>query len=109
PQRIYLQVASNNPNDHMSSVQMLAVAVPLEESPGKRGAVVMYQAIEDFDDTVNEVRFLIFVVGVIAFVATTVFAFFLSSRITIPLRQMKETAHRIAEGDFHAEVPIKTA
>ena len=80
----------------------------MEVAPGKQGAVVMYQAIEDFDDTVNEVRFLIFVVGVIAFVSTTVFAFFLSSRITIPLRQMKETAHRIAEGDFHAEVPIKT-
>ncbi|MGZ0053166.1 ATP-binding protein [Brevibacillus gelatini] len=108
PQRIYLPVASNNSNDHMNSVQMLAVAVPLEVTPGNPGAVVMYQAIEDFDDTVNEVRFLIFIVGVIAFVSTTVFAFFLSSRITIPLRQMKETAHRIAEGDFHAEVPIKT-
>jgi two-component system, OmpR family, sensor histidine kinase ResE len=54
------------------------------------------------------VRKLIFVVGVIGFILTTVFAFFLSSRITFPLRQMKETAHRIAEGDFHAEIPIRT-
>ncbi|KMZ41257.1 HAMP domain-containing protein [Brevibacillus sp. HB1.3] len=88
--------------------ELLAVAVPLEMAAGKTGAVVMYQAIEDFDDTVREVRFLIFVVGVIGFVSTTVFAFFLSSRIATPLRQMKETAHRIAEGDFHAEIPIRT-
>ncbi|TKI55870.1 cell wall metabolism sensor histidine kinase WalK [Brevibacillus antibioticus] len=104
---IYIDVnksADRTSNKH----ELLAVAVPLEMAAGKTGAVVMYQAIEDFDDTVSEVRFLIFVVGVIGFVSTTVFAFFLSSRIAIPLRQMKETAHRIAEGDFHAEIPIRT-
>nr|WP_207145754.1 ATP-binding protein [Brevibacillus brevis] len=104
---IYIEVnksADRTNNKH----ELLAVAVPLEMAAGKTGAVVMYQAIEDFDDTVREVRFLIFVVGVIGFVSTTVFAFFLSSRIATPLRQMKETAHRIAEGDFHAEIPIRT-
>ncbi|MFI8712907.1 ATP-binding protein [Brevibacillus brevis] len=104
---IYIDVnksADRTNNKH----ELLAVAVPLEMAAGKTGAVVMYQAIEDFDDTVREVRFLIFVVGVIGFVSTTVFAFFLSSRIATPLRQMKETAHRIAEGDFHAEIPIRT-
>ncbi len=108
PERLYLPVGTGDPKNPNTSVQIIAVAVPMEYSAGKHGSVVMYQAIEDFDDTVNEVRFLIFVVGVIAFVSTTVFAFFLSSRITIPLRQMKETAHRIAEGDFHAEIPIRT-
>jgi two-component system sensor histidine kinase ResE len=88
--------------------QVLAVAAPLELTGGQRGAIILYQAIEGFDDTVTEVRKLIFVVGVIGFVSTTVFAFFLSSRITFPLRQMKETAQRIAEGDFHAEIPIRT-
>ncbi|QDS34544.1 ATP-binding protein [Brevibacillus brevis] len=107
PKTIYINV--ENSTDHTNNKhEMLAVAVPLEIAAGKTGAVVMYQAIEDFDDTVSEVRFLIFVVGVIGFVSTTVFAFFLSSRLTIPLRQMKETAHRIAEGDFHAEIPIRT-
>ncbi|MEK4340562.1 ATP-binding protein [Brevibacillus sp. FSL L8-0710] len=105
PERI---IFSHNPADRNGAVQLLAVAVPIELSKDKQGALVMYQAIEDFDDTVKEVRKLIFVVGVIGFISTTVFAFFLSSRITFPLRQMKETAHRIAEGDFHAEIPIRT-
>ncbi|RNB89031.1 HAMP domain-containing protein [Brevibacillus nitrificans] len=109
PKRIYLQVGANDQKNPNASLQLIAVAVPMEYTAGKHGSVVMYQAMEDFDDTVNEVRFLIFVVGVLAFVSTTVFAFFLSSRVTIPLRQMKETAHRIAEGDFHAEIPVRTA
>ncbi|WP_407653446.1 ATP-binding protein [Brevibacillus ruminantium] len=105
PERIHF---SHNPGDRNGTIQLLAIAVPIELTPGKNGAIVMYQAIEDFDDTVKEVRKLIFVVGVVGFISTTVFAFFLSSRITYPLRQMKETAHRIAEGDFHAEIPIRT-
>lgn len=89
-------------------VQVLAVAVPHPLSSGKMGAVIMYQASEDYDGTVAEVRKLIYVVGVIGFVLTTVFAFFLSSRIAYPLRKMKETAQRIAEGDIHAAIPIRT-
>ncbi|WP_139489225.1 ATP-binding protein [Brevibacillus dissolubilis] len=88
--------------------QILAVAVPLEAAGGKPGALIMYKAVEDFNGTILEIRQLIFVVGVIAFILTTVFAFFLSSRITFPLRQMRQTAHRIAEGDFHAEISIRS-
>jgi len=111
PERFSLSLSEpdrNNPAARNGTLPILAVAVPLEISSGHKGAVVLYQTIEDFDDTLTEVRLLIFVVGVIAFTATTFFAFFLSSRITSPLRQMKETAHRIAEGDFHAEIPIRT-
>ncbi|MFM1652764.1 ATP-binding protein [Brevibacillus sp. B_LB10_24] len=86
-------------------VQIIAVAVPI---PAHSGAVILYQAIEDVNGTVGEMRKLIYIVGVIGFTMTTVFAFFLSSRIAFPLRQMKATAHRIAEGDYHAEIPIRT-
>lgn len=104
PERINL---SEN-GEGRERVQVLAVAVPHPLPNGKNGAVIMYQAIEDYNGTVAEVRKLIFVVGVIGFIMTTVFAFFLSSRITYPLRQMKQTAHRIAEGDIHAAIPIRT-
>jgi two-component system sensor histidine kinase ResE len=97
-----------NLNDPDGRQQILAVAVPLTSGDGERGALIMYQPIEDYDSTVAEVRKLIFVVGVIGFISTTVFAFFLSSRITYPLRVMKQTAQRIAEGEFHAEIPIRT-
>lgn len=105
PERINF---SSNEATGKDRVQVLAVAVPHPLPNGKNGAVIMYQAIEDYDGTVAEVRKLIYVVGVIGFILTTVFAFFLSSRITYPLRKMKETAHRIAEGDIHAEIPTRT-
>ncbi|UFJ42831.1 HAMP domain-containing protein [Brevibacillus humidisoli] len=106
PTRMIFHSESSNGNDR---TQILAVTVPLVIGAGQTGAIVMYQALEDFNGTVAEVRKLIFVVGVLGFISTTVFAFFLSSRITFPLRQMKQTAHRIAEGDFHAEIPIRTS
>jgi len=105
PERIIFPGGTDDPDGRL---QILAVAVPLQIQ-GAPAAVIMYQAVEDFDSTVAEVRKLIFVVGVIGFVSTTVFAFFLSSRITYPLRRMKMTAQRIAEGDFHAEIPIRTS
>jgi len=105
PQRI---IFTDERDEHGNQVQVLAVAVPFQLSKSENGAVVMYQKIEEFDGTVDEIRKLVFAVGVFGFILTTVFAFFLSSRITSPLRQMKQTAQRIAEGDFHAEIPIRT-
>lgn len=104
PTRIILSSETANLSDR---TQILAVAAPLKLG-NETGAVIMFQPIEDFNGTVAEVRKLIFVVGVIGFILTTVFAFFLSSRITSPLREMKQTAQRIAEGDFHAEVTIRS-
>ena len=94
--------------DLSDRTQILAIAAPMKLGGNEIGAVIMFQPIEDFNGTVAEVRKLIFVVGVIGFILTTVFAFFLSSRITSPLREMKQTAQRIAEGDFHAEVAIRS-
>lgn len=105
PVRIIFPSATEDLSDR---TQILAVAAPMKLGPNETGAVIMFQPIEDFNGTVAEVRKLIFVVGVIGFILTTVFAFFLSSRITSPLREMKQTAQRIAEGDFHAEVAIRS-
>nr|WP_239565153.1 ATP-binding protein [Brevibacillus fulvus] len=105
PARIIFKGDSGAPHDRQ---QFLAVAVPLTYSGDKHGAIVTYQAIEAIDESMLEIRKIIFVVGVLGFTLTTVFAFFLSSRIAYPLRKMKETAHQIAEGEFHAEIPIRT-
>lgn len=112
PEQLYLEVKNVRTGSGTrfsdTSLPILVVAAPLRTADGFQGALLLYQTIEDFDETLADVRFLIFVVGVIAFTSTTFFAFFLSSRITSPLLQMKETAHRIAEGDFHAEIPIRS-
>ncbi|WP_232696280.1 ATP-binding protein [Brevibacillus daliensis] len=88
--------------------QYLTMALPVSFGNEKQAAMILYQAVQEVNGTYLEIRQLIFVVGVIGFILTTVFAFFLSSRITSPLRQMKQTAQRIADGEFHAEIPIRT-
>lgn len=99
-----LLVFSDHPSERS---QVLALARPIPLQDGGKGAVVLYQVIQDINGT-GDVRKILYIVGVAAFLLTTVFAFFLSTRITLPLRQMKQTASRIAEGDFHAEIPIIT-
>ncbi|MFP3360908.1 HAMP domain-containing protein, partial [Planococcus sp. SIMBA_143] len=44
----------------------------------------------------------------IAIILTTIFAFFLSTRITAPLRKMREAAFEVAKGKFDTKVPILT-
>src|SRR5690606_3230303 len=44
----------------------------------------------------------------IAIVLTTIFALFLSSRVTAPLINMREAASGLAKGEFEKEVPVLT-
>ena len=44
----------------------------------------------------------------IAIILTTIFAFFLSTRINAPLVKMREAALAIARGKFDTKVPILT-
>jgi two-component system sensor histidine kinase ResE len=42
----------------------------------------------------------------IAFILTTIFAFFLSTRITEPLRKMRQASLEVAKGNFDTKIPI---
>ncbi len=42
----------------------------------------------------------------IAIILTTVFTFFLSTRITAPLRKMRQLALDVVKGDFETKVPV---
>jgi HAMP domain-containing protein len=52
-------------------------------------------------------KFILLAAGV-AIILTTIFAFFLSTRINAPLRKMKEAAFEVARGKFDTKVPILT-
>nr|WP_276561910.1 ATP-binding protein [Brevibacillus halotolerans] len=95
-------------SDSLEHTQFLAMAIPFSFDGKQKSALILYQAIQEVNGTYLEIRQLIFVVGVIGFILTTVFAFFLSSRITSPLRQIKHSAQRIAEGEFNTEIPLRS-
>jgi two-component system sensor histidine kinase ResE len=89
-------------------IELLIVGVPFVLNSTQSGAVYLYQNLDIIDETVDEFKKLILMAAGVGIVLTTVFDFFLSSRITSPLRQMKLVADQMAEGDFHSRVQIRT-
>ncbi|MBY6269976.1 ATP-binding protein [Parageobacillus thermoglucosidasius] len=87
---------------------VIIVGVPLETVNGKQGGVFIYQSLQSIEDTTRQTKKLIFLAAFIAIVLTTFFAFFLSTRITAPLRKMRQAAFEVARGKFDTKVPILT-
>ncbi|PLR76354.1 PAS domain-containing sensor histidine kinase [Bacillus sp. V3-13] len=96
-------VDEENPNMNRDS-QILIVGVPLNET----GAVFIYQSLEVMEETTRSTTKFIWLAAGVAIVLTTIFAFFLSTRITAPLRKMREAAFEVARGKFDTKVPILT-
>ncbi|MGM8211649.1 ATP-binding protein [Virgibacillus sp. W0430] len=88
-----------------NDVEIMIVADPLET---KKGIVLVYQSLDVVDQTKAETTKIIFVAAGIAIILTTVFAFFLSTRITSPLIKMREAAFDLTRGEFNTKVPILT-
>lgn len=72
------------------------------------GAVFLYQSLDVIDQTKVETTKIIYLAAGIAIILTTFFAVFLSTRITSPLRKMREAAHELTRGEFNTKVPILT-
>ena len=87
------------------NAEIMVVGVPLAD---RSGGVFMYQTLSAFEQTSNETRRLVYLSAGIAIILTTIFAFFLSSRVTAPLRKMRQAALEVAEGNFQTKVPILT-
>ncbi|WP_170007513.1 ATP-binding protein [Bacillus fonticola] len=88
--------------------QYVVIGVPFVDSQGERGAVYIYQSLEVMRETIQSTTKSIFLSAGIAIVLTTIFAFFLSTRITAPLRKMKEAVSEISKGKFDTKVPKLT-
>lgn len=88
--------------------QMLIVGVPLKTKEYEHGAVIVYQSLQVIEETTKQTTKFILLAAGIAIILTTVFAFFLSTRITAPLRKMREAAFSVARGKFDTKVPILT-
>ncbi|WP_458412636.1 ATP-binding protein [Schinkia sp. CFF1] len=88
--------------------EILIVGVPMSRVTGKHGGVFIYQSLDVVSQTSKETTKIITVSAGIAIILTTIFAFFLSSRVTAPLRIMREAAFEMAKGKFNAKVPILT-
>jgi two-component system, OmpR family, sensor histidine kinase ResE len=90
------------------NLKHVIIGVPYQKADSEYGAVFIYQSLEVIEQTTNTTTKFILLVAGVAIILTTIFAFFLSTRITAPLRKMREAAFEVARGKFDTKVPILT-
>lgn len=73
---------------------------PQGDAHSKYSGVFIYKDLKSIEDTNNAVTIIILITAIIFIAASTVFAFFLSNRITKPLRQLKTQAQKVSQGDY---------
>ncbi|WP_096201015.1 ATP-binding protein [Bacillus sp. FJAT-45350] len=88
--------------------EVMIVGVPIDNLFGDMGAVYLYQSLTAIKETTAETKRIIYFSAGVAIVLTTIFAFFLSTRITSPLRKMRQVSFEVSEGKFDTKVPILT-
>jgi len=75
---------------------------------GKSGAVFSFQPLELMDQSTKAIMKYVLIAAIIGLVLITVFAFFLLSRLTKPLRTMRDMAGAISKGEFGQKIPIRS-
>ncbi|WP_342045576.1 ATP-binding protein [Bacillus sp. OTU530] len=88
--------------DDTSNGEIMIVGVPMKNGGG---AAFVYQSLQVAQQAVAKSMDFILLSAGIAIILTTFFAFFLSTRITAPLRKMREVAFEIARGKFQMKAP----
>ncbi len=85
--------------------QFLILSYPFELRSEEQASVLMYQSLDAVHRTTKSTTNIVFLSAFIAFLLTTFFAFFLSTRITLPLRKMKQAAFELSKGNFDTQLP----
>lgn len=93
-----------NKGIHYSESKYMVVGVPLDNSTSQNGGVFLYRSLNTLEETTKTTTKFIFFVAAVAIILTTIFAFFLSTRITSPLRNLREGAFEIARGRFDNKI-----
>lgn len=90
--------------DH-EETEIMVIGLPVDRDDGM---VFLFETLDIINRTKAETTNIIFIAASIAIVLTTVFAFFLSTRITAPLIKMREAAIGLVKGEFKTKVPVLT-
>ncbi|WP_223154958.1 ATP-binding protein [Alkalibacillus aidingensis] len=88
-----------------SNQEIIIVGIPSNDG---QGAIFVYQSLNVVEQTTEQTTKIILLSASIAIILTTIFAFFLSTRITAPLIKMRKAAAELSRGEFHTTVPVLT-
>lgn len=88
--------------------EWIVVGMPVQLASGREAVLFLYQSLNVIEHTTEQTNRIIYLSAGIAIILTTIFAFFLSTRITAPLRKMRQAALEVAKGKFDTKVPMLT-
>ncbi|WP_438318368.1 ATP-binding protein [Sporosarcina sp. FA9] len=91
--------------EHDVMEKYIVLADPFISENVTSGTVFIYQSLEAIHNTTKRTTTIVFLSAFIAFILTTIFAFFLSSKITSPLREMRQAAYELSKGNFDTTLP----
>lgn len=86
--------------------EYLLVGYPSQAFNAKDSGIFIYQDTTSIDDAQNYITFIIFIVAMLLLVLSTIFAFFLSNKITKPLLHLKSAAFKLARGEHNNKVAV---
>ncbi len=97
-------------NNKNNNYDYIGLAYPLyDENNSMTNALIFYQSLNKIHILTNDLRQLLLIFVGVASVFTTLFSFFLSYKVTSPVREMQKAAVQFAKGNFKTRVNIRTS
>lgn len=94
-----------------NSHSYILVGYPMKAEPGSHteySGVFIFKDLKSIEDTNNAITIIILITAIIFLAVSTIFAFFLSSRITKPLRELRNQAQKVSQGDYSHITSVST-
>lgn len=86
--------------------EFILIGYPSQAFNHKDSGIFIYQDTNSMDDAQNYITFIIFIVAMLLLILTTIFAFFLSNKITKPLLLLKTAAFNLARGERNNKIAV---
>lgn len=86
--------------------EYILIGYPSQAFNHKDSGIFIYQDTNSMDDAQNYITFIIFIVAMLLLILTTIFAFFLSNKITKPLLLLKTAAFNLARGERNNKIAV---
>ncbi|MGD9678077.1 MAG: ATP-binding protein [Vulcanibacillus sp.] len=87
----------------------ITLAYPIYNYGEMTNVLIFYQSLNTIHVLTNDLRKILLIFVGAASIITTLFSFYLSYKITSPIRQMQKAAVQFANGDFKTRVNIRTS
>lgn len=102
---IHGQAGTWRGKDPITQEPVLAVSYPLEAKDGIVGAVRYITSLTQTIHTINQITVLFITVGALVILIVTLLGLLLSWTITRSIKDLKQAADRMTEGDYSIQVP----